>query len=220
MLMHNNIFGRADLGKDTDCCRYLGKVGSLEACTAAADARPDLSAKSVTWHANSKGSGGWSRTCYAIVDDTWKPVIVKPIEAEAHSARFTCKEVRAAPKAAPRPPESWPWISKVASSECLKVVHTLTGPTCDTGSQSCGAGKALTCGAQIDWYLRNEPTEYNSVHKAARFVATKYKPCGPCENIYAGATRAASDRKPRDGKPKVDTPKETENREKKHREKP
>ena len=86
----NNVFGRAELRRDTACCKYLGQAASIQECTAAAEQHPTLSARvsSVTWH---RGRGtearSWAATCYAITDGTWQPVPVEQGQAEADSAR-------------------------------------------------------------------------------------------------------------------------------------
>lgn len=86
----NNIFGRAELKKDTACCKYVGIATSLGECQTAAEKRPELSSRvsSVTWHRGlAGGAGGWAGTCYAITDGTWQPVPVEQGQAEADSAR-------------------------------------------------------------------------------------------------------------------------------------
>ena len=86
----NNVFGRAELRRDTACCKYLGHAASLQECTAAAELHPTLSARvsSVTWHrGRDTEARSWAATCYAITDGTWQPVPVEQGQAEADSAR-------------------------------------------------------------------------------------------------------------------------------------
>ena len=93
----NNIFGRAELRANTTCCKYLGGaerdgggMPSLDACIAAAEARPALRATSVTWHLPAGVEGqqdtAWAGTCYAVVDGTWQPVNNVGGQALSHSA--------------------------------------------------------------------------------------------------------------------------------------
>ena len=81
----NNVFGRAELQRDTACCKYLGMAASLEECTSAAEKRGGVT--SLTWHRS--GGGAWASTCYGIIDATWQPVPVEPGQAEADSARLS-----------------------------------------------------------------------------------------------------------------------------------
>ena len=81
----NNVFGRAELRRDTSCCKYVGQAESLDACMRQAEAK-SASVTSITWH--STGVGGWRHSCYAIVDGTWQPVPVDKGQAEADSARL------------------------------------------------------------------------------------------------------------------------------------
>ena len=63
---------------------------SLDACIAAAEARPALRATSVTWHLPAGVEGqqdtAWAGTCYAVVDGTWQPVNNVGGQALSHSA--------------------------------------------------------------------------------------------------------------------------------------
>ena len=88
--MVNNVFGRAELGRDTACCKYLGRTRTLEECTASADKRGGMG--SVTWHRLPAGGREprpheWAGTCFGIIDGTWQPVAVEQGQAEADSAR-------------------------------------------------------------------------------------------------------------------------------------
>ena len=83
--MVNNVFGRAELRRDTACCKYLGTTRSLADCTTAAEKLGGVT--SLTWH-RSGGEGAWASTCYGIIDATWQPVPVEHGQAEADSARL------------------------------------------------------------------------------------------------------------------------------------
>ena len=100
----NNVFGRAELRKDTTCCVYMGETASLEACTRLGEARRAVS--SVTWHGGGSAGGPWARTCYGIVDGTWQPVKVEPGQAHADSARQT-----GARALGPAPELTTPWVN-------------------------------------------------------------------------------------------------------------
>ena len=108
-LMTNNVFGRAELARDTACCRYLGRVDSLSACIGAAEAaaKRGVAASSVTWHRAAKpaATSTWARTCYAIVDGTWQPVPVTAGQAEADAAR-----IAGLGSLAPLPEMAQPWV--------------------------------------------------------------------------------------------------------------
>ena len=105
--MTNNVFGRAELQRDTACCRYLGRVDSLRACIGAAEAaaKRGVAASSVTWHRAATPASAWARTCYAIVDGTWQPVPVTAGQAEADAAR-----VAGLGRLAPLPEMAQPWV--------------------------------------------------------------------------------------------------------------
>ena len=103
--MVNNVFGRAELRKDTSCCRFIGNTDSLDACTKLAEARLQR-VTSVTWHRHEKGGGPWSRTCYGIIDGTWQPVAVEPGQAAADSARLIGPR-----PLGPAPELATPWVS-------------------------------------------------------------------------------------------------------------
>ena len=100
----NNVFGRAELERDTACCKYLGAVESLDRCTLAAERRGGVT--SITWHKRSGNGGAWAGACYGIVDGTWQPVSVEPGQAEADSARVTGGQPQASP-----PVLTTSWIS-------------------------------------------------------------------------------------------------------------
>ena len=137
-LLQNNVFGRAAqppersvelkhqlaragggaprdrvLSADAPCCKYIGRVDSLQACIAAAEATPRLGATSVTWHRGAPGRGPagthhgeWEFTCYAVVDGTWQPVTVSPGQAEADSARAPVGSLHLSPVAE----YATPWV--------------------------------------------------------------------------------------------------------------
>ena len=252
MRLQNNVFGRATLEADTACCRYLGKVDSLQACAATADLRPDLATTSITWHRKGKENDGWPSTCYAIVDGTWLPEPVQPGQAEADSARIDGthrrdldagsnsgseahrqkhKEQKAAPN--PDPPqtagkavssrtnESWPWATSVTAPKCLTVLNVRSGNKCSAQNPNCGAGNDASCGAHIDWFLKNKPAEFDTVRKAARLVATKYKgPCGPCGVGAIGEKPEAIPKAAPKAAPKTAKPEKHEGKETKHSPRP
>ena len=109
-LLVNNVFGRAELRRDTACCKYLGTARTLAHCAQLAEKRSsgggggggdgggggsssgdgsstsNRPVTSVTWHRR-QGGGPWAGTCYGIVDATWQPVPVEAGQAEADSAR-------------------------------------------------------------------------------------------------------------------------------------
>ena len=101
----NNVFGRAELRKDTTCCVYLGETASLEACTRLGEARRAVS--SVTWHGGDSTGGPWAHTCYGIVDGTWQPVKVEDGQAHADSAR----QKTGARALGPAPELTTPWVN-------------------------------------------------------------------------------------------------------------
>ena len=67
----------------SECCRFLGKVGSLAECTslASAAASPSLQLSSVSYH-SAATDGPFAELCYGVVDGVWAP---KP-ELGVHSA--------------------------------------------------------------------------------------------------------------------------------------
>jgi hypothetical protein len=82
----NNVFGRAELRRDTACCKFMGQASTLTGCQQLAD-NSTLAVTSVTFHLPSGTGGSWRGTCYAIIDGTWLPVPVVEGQALADSAR-------------------------------------------------------------------------------------------------------------------------------------
>ena len=64
----------------------------------------------MTWHRDGTGTGGWARTCYAIVDGTWQPVPVSPGQAKADSARAV-----GVSRLAPLPELASPWVDDLVT---------------------------------------------------------------------------------------------------------
>lgn len=121
----SNVYGRAQVNRSAGVVRYIGRLGSTEACLAAClsfeDPADGAQCNSFSYHHADYPSADFAGACYAVADHSWLPVVDNDPTAPISSGRLAWPNQPCGDQAAP----GCAWL---ADPVCLTPGNQL-GPT-------------------------------------------------------------------------------------------